>query len=73
NSEMKLAAARRIAELASESELMPNALSREVHAAVTAAVRAAAVESGVGRPEQTPPEGDAEGFSPRAHTRSRPR
>ncbi|MEJ7716594.1 MAG: malic enzyme-like NAD(P)-binding protein [Thermoleophilaceae bacterium] len=52
NSEMKLAAARRIAELASESELMPNALSREVHAAVTAAVRAAAVASGVGRPEQ---------------------
>jgi hypothetical protein len=39
---------------------MPNALSREVHAAVTEAVRAAAVESGVGRPEQTPPEGDAD-------------
>jgi malate dehydrogenase (oxaloacetate-decarboxylating) len=60
NSEMKLAAARRIAELASESELMPNALSREVHAAVTAAVRAAAVSSGVGRPERSPPEGDAD-------------
>ena len=57
NSEMKLAAARAIAELAAESELMPDALSREVHTHITEAVRAAAVESGVGREDHEPPEG----------------
>jgi malate dehydrogenase (oxaloacetate-decarboxylating) len=57
NSEMKLAAAAKIADLASESELMPDSLSREVHQQIAEAVRAAAVSSGVAREERRPPEG----------------
>ncbi len=55
DSEMKLAASRAIADLASESELMPDALSREVHERVAAAVQEAAVASGAARPGLAPP------------------
>jgi malate dehydrogenase (oxaloacetate-decarboxylating) len=51
NVEMKLAAARAIAEKASDGELVPNVLDRGVHDAVAKAVREAAEESGVARPE----------------------
>jgi malate dehydrogenase (oxaloacetate-decarboxylating) len=51
NVEMKLAAARAIANLASDGELVPNALDRDVHDAVAKAVKEAAEESGVARPE----------------------
>jgi malate dehydrogenase (oxaloacetate-decarboxylating) len=51
NVEMKLAAARAIAEKASDGELVPNALDRGVHDAVAEAVKHAAEESGVARPE----------------------
>jgi malate dehydrogenase (oxaloacetate-decarboxylating) len=51
NVEMKLAAARAIADLASDGELVPNALDRNVHDAVAKAVKEAAEESGVARPE----------------------
>jgi malate dehydrogenase (oxaloacetate-decarboxylating) len=51
NVEMKLAAARAIAGLASDGELVPNALDRGVHDAVAKAVKQAAEESGVARPE----------------------
>jgi malate dehydrogenase (oxaloacetate-decarboxylating) len=51
NVEMKLAAARAIADLASDGELVPNALDRDVHDAVAGAVKQAAEESGVARPE----------------------
>ena len=52
NVEMKLAAADAIAELARDRELVPNALDKEVHKAVTEAVRGAAVSSGIARPER---------------------
>ncbi len=48
--EMKLAAARAIADLAGD-ELVPNALDQGVHDAVAAAVREAAQRSGVARPQ----------------------
>jgi malate dehydrogenase (oxaloacetate-decarboxylating) len=51
NVEMKLAAARAIANLAKDDELVPNALDRGVHDAVAKAVKDAAEESGVARPE----------------------
>jgi malate dehydrogenase (oxaloacetate-decarboxylating) len=49
--EMKLAAARAIAELAADDELVPDALDQRVHDAVASAVRDAAERSGVARPE----------------------
>jgi malate dehydrogenase (oxaloacetate-decarboxylating) len=49
--EMKLAAARAIANLAGDDELVPDALAQHVHDAVAKAVREAAEESGVARPE----------------------
>jgi malate dehydrogenase (oxaloacetate-decarboxylating) len=51
NVEMKLAAARAIAALAVDDELVPDALDQRVHDAVAAAVREAAERSGVARPE----------------------
>jgi malate dehydrogenase (oxaloacetate-decarboxylating) len=51
NLEMKLAAARAIAALAKDDELIPDALDQNVHDAVAAAVREAATASGVARPE----------------------
>jgi malate dehydrogenase (oxaloacetate-decarboxylating) len=51
NVEMKLAAARAIADLAPQGELVPNVLDQEVHDAVAHAVRQAAQTSGVARPE----------------------
>jgi malate dehydrogenase (oxaloacetate-decarboxylating) len=51
NLEMKLAAARAIADLAGEDQLIPDALDQRVHDAVTKAVREAAERSGAGRPE----------------------
>ena len=51
NVEMKLAAASAIAELAEGGELVPNALDQRVHDAVAAAVKAAAISSGIARPE----------------------
>ena len=47
--EMKFAAARALAELAPEGELVPDFMDREVHRAVAAAVARAARESGVAR------------------------
>jgi malate dehydrogenase (oxaloacetate-decarboxylating) len=52
NVAMKLAAARAIAELARDGELVPNALDHRVHDAVAEAVRLAAAESGIARPER---------------------
>jgi malate dehydrogenase (oxaloacetate-decarboxylating) len=52
NVEMKLAAADAIAGLATEGELVPNALDKRVHEAVAAAVKGAAVRSGIARPER---------------------
>jgi len=52
--EMKLAAARAIAGLTRESELVPDALDPEVHSRVTAAVLDAARDQGVDRPERVP-------------------
>ncbi len=52
NVAMKLAAAQAIAELAGDGELVPNALDHRVHDAVAKAVRQAAVESGIARPER---------------------
>ncbi len=49
---MKLAAARAIAELTLDSELVPDALDRAVHDRVAEAVLEAAIEEGVARPEQ---------------------
>ena len=49
--EMKLAAARAIAELARDDELVPDALDPHVHDAVAAAVKEAAERTGVARPE----------------------
>ncbi len=53
--EMKLAAARAIAALVPEGELVPDALEQSVHDAVAAAVRQAARDSGVARPELASP------------------
>ena len=50
NVDMKLAAARAIAELAPPGELVPNALDQAVHDAVADAVRIAATTSGIARP-----------------------
>jgi len=49
--EMKLAAARAIADQASGAEIVPNPLDQKVHDAVARAVRDAAERSGVSRPE----------------------
>jgi malate dehydrogenase (oxaloacetate-decarboxylating) len=49
--EMKLAAARAIADLAEESELVPDPLDPDVHGRVAEAVCRAAQESGAARPE----------------------
>jgi malate dehydrogenase (oxaloacetate-decarboxylating) len=54
NVEMKLAAARAIADLASGDELVPDALDQRVHDAVAKAVREAAERTGVSRPELAP-------------------
>jgi len=54
NLEMKLAAARALAGLAHGDQLVPDALDRRVHEAVTKAVREAAQASGVARPELAP-------------------
>ena len=51
NVEMKLAAARAIADLAHDGELVPNALDQKVHDAVAQAVKGAATESGIARLE----------------------
>jgi len=51
NVEMKLAAARAIAGLTPDGELVPNALDQHVHDAVAEAVKAAAESSGIARPE----------------------
>jgi malate dehydrogenase (oxaloacetate-decarboxylating) len=51
NLEMKLAAARAIADLASDDDLVPDVLDQQVHDAVAHAVREAAERSGVARPE----------------------
>ncbi len=51
---MKLAAARAIARLTNESELVPDALDPAVHADVAAAVAAAAKEEGQARPSRVP-------------------
>ena len=47
NNLMKIAAAEAIAGFASDGDLVPNILDREVHAAVARAVREAALKSGV--------------------------
>ena len=52
--EMKLAAARTIADLTQESELVPDALDPNVHERVSTAVRDAAIESGVARMDRAP-------------------
>jgi malate dehydrogenase (oxaloacetate-decarboxylating) len=51
---MKLAAARAIANLTEESELVPDALDPAVHAEVARAVEAAARAEGLARPERVP-------------------
>ena len=51
---MKLAAARAIAGLTAESELVPDALDPAVHAEVARAVEEAAREEGLARPERVP-------------------
>ncbi|MBV8734142.1 MAG: NAD-dependent malic enzyme [Solirubrobacterales bacterium] len=51
NVEMKLAAARELAGLAGEGQLVPDALDQRVHEAVAKAVREAAQLSGAARPE----------------------
>jgi malate dehydrogenase (oxaloacetate-decarboxylating) len=51
---MKLAAARAIAGLTEESELVPDALDPDVHKAVAAAVADAAQVEGLARPERVP-------------------
>jgi malate dehydrogenase (oxaloacetate-decarboxylating) len=52
NVAMKLAAAQAIAELASDGELVPNALDQRVHDAVAESVFKAAAGSGIARPER---------------------
>ena len=54
NLEMKLAAARAIAGLSVEAELVPDVLDPAVHETVAEAVREAAVASGVAHPERAP-------------------
>ena len=54
NLAMKLAAARTIADLTSESELVPDALDPNVHERVAEAVRRAAIESGVAHLDRAP-------------------
>ena len=54
NLEMKLAAARAIAELSEAADLVPDALDRTVHDHVAQAVREAAERSGVAHPERAP-------------------
>ncbi|MGH3145299.1 MAG: NAD-dependent malic enzyme [Rubrobacter sp.] len=54
NLPMKLAAAETIAELATEAELVPDALDPNVHERVADAVRSAAVESGVAHLDHAP-------------------
>jgi len=54
NLEMKLAAAETLAQLAEESNLVPEVLDSNVHEQVADAVRDAAVESGVARPDRAP-------------------
>ena len=54
NLEMKLAAAETLANLAEGSNLIPDTLDPNVHEQVADAVRKAAVESGVARPDRTP-------------------
>jgi malate dehydrogenase (oxaloacetate-decarboxylating) len=49
--DMKLAAARAIADLAGDDEIVPDPLDQKVHDAVARAVRDAAERSGVSRPE----------------------
>ncbi len=51
---MKLAAARAIAGLTAESELVPDALDPEVHAEVARAVEKAARDEGLARPDRIP-------------------
>jgi malate dehydrogenase (oxaloacetate-decarboxylating) len=51
NVEMKLAAARAIAELARDRDLVPDALDQHVHESVAEAVRTAATASGIARPD----------------------
>ncbi len=51
---MKLAAARAIARLTKQSELVPDALDPEVHAEVARAVAEAAIAEGQARPERVP-------------------
>jgi len=53
NLEMKRAAAWALAGLTVESELVPDVLDRSVHESVAAAVRQAAIDSGVARLERT--------------------
>ncbi len=54
NLDMKLAAARAIADLAEQSELVPDALDPKVHAHVADAVKEAAERSGAARPDMAP-------------------
>jgi malate dehydrogenase (oxaloacetate-decarboxylating) len=54
NPKMKIAAAEVIAELAAESELVPDALDPNVHHRVADAVRDAAVETGAARLDRAP-------------------
>jgi malate dehydrogenase (oxaloacetate-decarboxylating) len=56
NLEMKRAAAWTLAGLTVESELVPNVLDPSVHEAVAAAVRQAAIDSGVAQTDQPAPE-----------------
>ena len=49
NNAMKIAAAKAVAELADDGDLVPNILDREVHAQVAAAVEQAALKTGVVR------------------------
>ncbi len=51
---MKLAAARAIARLSEEAELVPDALDRHVHGEVTRAVADAAIAEGLARPTRVP-------------------
>jgi malic enzyme len=51
---MKLAAARAIADLAVEDQLVPDALDQRVHDAVAKAVREAAERTGTACPELAP-------------------
>jgi len=54
NLPMKLAAAEKIASLATGSELVPDALDSDVHEQVADAVRDAAIESGIARLDRAP-------------------